>query len=249
MKNKLLITVGSLAMVVTTLTMLSCKKEIRKEHSTDDYDYTNKSFVQVYNGIINATRNTVTVDGNLVTGSLLAFNSNFPSTPSNFAITAGFKEFLVRDTLLTSTQVPLSFAENLQAGNYYTVFLYDSLNSPKKKIVQNNIVIPTDTTARVRFANFIYTTTAVPNVDIFSLKRNANVFINIPITGVTDYLPYASALNDTLYVRETGTLNQLAALNGFNPTRLRSYTLVFRGRYQTTGTTGIARLLTAFSSN
>ena len=81
------------------------------------------------------------------------------------------------------------------------------------------------------------------------MKRAANLFTNIPVTGVTDYIPYASSLTDTLYVRETGTMTQLAVLNGFNPTQLRSYTLVFRGRYQTTGTTGIARLLTAFSSN
>lgn len=247
-KNKInLLTLG--CTVVVLLAIASCKKEFGKEHATEDTDYTNKSYVQVYNGILNAARNSMTIDGNQVTGALLAYNSNFPATPSNFAVTSGFKEFAVRDTLTATTQVPLSFAQVLQPGAYYTIFLYDSLNNPKQKIVQNNITIPTDTTARVRFANFIYTRVNVPNVDIFSLKRNSNVFTNIPITGVTDYVPYASSLNDTLYVRETGTLNQLAALNGFNPTRLRSYTLVFRGRYQTTGTTGIARLLTAFSSN
>lgn len=248
MKNK--ITILTLTCAAALLVVVaSCKKEFGKEHATEDTDYTNKAYVQVYNGILNAARNAYTVDGAQVTGTPIAYAGAFPATPSNFAITAGFREFLVRDTLSTSTQVPLSFSQVLQPGNYYTVFLYDSLNNPKQKIVQNNIVIPTDTTARVRFANFIYTTVAVPNVDIFSLKRNANVFTNIPITGVTDYVPYASSLNDTLYVRETGTLNQLAALNGFNPTRLRSYTLVFRGRYQTTGTTGVARLLSSFSSN
>ena len=247
MKNKIIITAG--CFVMGLIALVSCKKETGREHSPEDTDFTNKSFVQVYNGIINSTRNFVYLDANKLNGSALVFNSTFPSTPSNVAITSGYKTFLVKDTLPTTTQVPLSFAEVLQPGNYYTVFLYDSLNSPKKKIVQNNIVIPDDTTARVRFANFIYSSTAVPNVDIYSLKRAANIFSNIAVTEVTDYIPYASALNDTLYVREAGTMTQLAALNGFNPTRLRSYTLVFRGRYQTTGTTGIARLLTAFSSN
>ena len=247
MKNIIKITTG--CFVLGLLALVSCKKETGREHSPEDTDYTNKSFVQVYNGIINSTRNYVYVDANQLTGAALAFNSTFPSTPSNVAIASGYKTFLVKDTLITSTQVPLSFAEVLQPKSYYTIFLYDSINNPKKKIVQNNIVIPSDTTARVRFANFIYSSTAVPNVDIYSLKRAANVFTNIPVTGVTDYIPYASSLTDTLYVRETGTMTQLAVLNGFNPTQLRSYTLVFRGRYQTTGTTGIARLLTAFSSN
>jgi len=179
MKNILKITTG--CFVLGLIMLVSCKKETGREHSPDDSDFTNKSFVQVYNGIVNSTRNYVYVDASQLTGSLLAFNSTFPSTPSNAAITSGYKTFLVKDTLPTSTQVPLSFAEVLQPKSYYTIFLYDSLNSPKKKIVQNNIVIPDDTTARVRFANFIYSSTAVPNVDIFSLKRGANVFQALPI--------------------------------------------------------------------
>lgn len=237
------------AAVAVVYMATSCDKQVGKEVALENTSFADKSFVQVYNGIINATRNYVYVDANAVTGAALAFNSTFPSTPSNFNVTEGFRAFLVRDTLGTSTQVPLSFAENLQGGKYYTIFLYDSLNSPKKKIVENNIVMPADTTARLRFANFVFTTTAVPNVDIFSVKRNANVFTNVNLTEVTEYIPYASALNDTLRVRSTGTTTDLAVLNGFNPVQKRSYTLVFRGRYATTGTTGIARLLTAFSSN
>lgn len=245
--NKFIAHIGLAALVAGIA--WGCVKDKGKEVAFENTTFTDKSFVQVHNGILNAARNYIYVDGGVLNGSALAYNSTFPATPSNFSVTNGFREFLVRDTLSTTTQVPLSFAENLQAGRYYTIFLYDTLTAPKKKIVANDIQIPTDTTARVRFANFIFSRTAVPNVDIFSLKRNANVFTNVGITDVTGYIPYASALNDTLYVRETGTLNQLAAMNGFNPVQKRSYTLVFRGRYQTTGTTGIARLLTSFSSN
>jgi hypothetical protein len=46
----------------------------------------------------------------------------------------------------------------------------------------------------------------------------------------------------------SGTTTNIASLNGFNPIRKRSYTLVFRGRYQTTGTTGVARSLVSFLS-
>lgn len=245
--NKLIIAASTVVLVCCL--GWGCKKDKGKEVAFENTTFTDKSFIQVHNGILNAARNYIYVDAVPVNGAALAFNSTFPATPSNFSVTNGFRAFLVRDTSSTATQVPLSFAENLQAGTYYTIFLYDTLTSPKKKIVANDIQIPTDTTARVRFANFIFSRTAVPNVDIFSLKRNANVFTNVGITDVTGYVPYASALNDTLYVRETGTTNLLATMNGFNPVQKRSYTLVFRGRYQTTGTTGIARLLTSFSSN
>ena len=71
------------------------------------------------------------------------------------------------------------------------------------------------------------------------------MFTNIQVTDVTDFISYTSSLSDTLYVRETGTTNLLTQLNGFNPTAKRSYTLIFRGRYQTTTGT-IARTLSSF---
>lgn len=236
------------AVVVMVTLAISCTKRVDKEIGTENTDFTDKAFIQVYNATLNAARNYVYVDGNAVTGAAVAFGATFPSTPSNFNTTDGYRIFLIKDTLSTSTQVPMSFAENLQAGKYYTIFMYDTLNSPKQKIVQNNISIPADSTARVRLANFIFTKTAVPNIDVFSIKRNANVWTNVNITDVTDYTPYASSLNDTLLVRETGTTNLLFQLNGFNPVRKRSYTLVFRGRYQTTSGT-VARTLSSFSSN
>jgi hypothetical protein len=253
MKLTTIITVFS-AVIASAILAVSCVKQTGKEVALEQTNYTNKAFVQVYNGTLNSARNYVYVDGNAVTGAALAFAATFPSTPSNFAVTSGFRAFLIRDTSSTIlTQPPLSFAENFEANQNYTIFMYDSLTTPKQKTVKNDIVFPDDTTSRIRFANFIFTKTAVPNVDLFSTRRNANVFTNVQITDVTNYVPHPSASktveNDTLLVRETGTLNLLATLNGFAPVRKRSYTLVFRGRYQTTGTTGVARLLSSFSSN
>ncbi len=241
------------AIFVSALLAVSCVKQTGKEVALEQYDYSNKAFVQVYNGTLNSARNYVYVDGNAVTGAALAFAATFPSTPSNFSVLSGFRAFLIRDTLSTTTQPPMSFAESFEANQNYTIFMYDSLTTPKQKTVKNNIIFPDDTTSRIRFANFIFTRTAVPNVDLYSVKRAANVFTNVQITDVTSYVPHPSSSktveNDTLFVRETGTLNLLATLNGFAPVRKRSYTLVFRGRYQTTGTTGVARLLSSFSSN
>ena len=244
---------GCSAVIVTALLAVSCVKETGKEVAEEQTDYSSKAFVQVYNGTLNSARNHIYIDGPRVTGTALAYGATFPATPSLFAVTSGFRAFLIRDTLVTTTQPPMSFAENLQDGANYTIFMYDTLTTPKQKIVQNHIVIPSDTTARVRFANFIFSRTAVPNVDVFSVKRNANIFTNIAITEVTPYIPFnaarTTANSDTLLVRETGTTNLLTQLNSYMPVSKRSYTLVFRGRYQTTGTTGVARLLSSFSSN
>jgi hypothetical protein len=87
----------------------------------------------------------------------------------------------------------------------------------------------------------------VPNVDVYSVRRQANIFTNVSQTQVTDYIPYSSLRNDTLYVRATGTTVDLTPVFSFFPAAKRSYTIVFKGRYQTTGTTGIARLLTSFT--
>ncbi|NOT50652.1 MAG: DUF4397 domain-containing protein [Chitinophagaceae bacterium] len=240
------------SVIATAFLAVSCVKETGKEVALEQTDYSSKAFVQIYDGTLSSARNHVYVDGARVTGTPLAYAATFPSTPSLFAVLSGFRAFLIRDTLVTTTQPQMSFAENLQAGTNYTLFMYDTVTTPKQKIVQNNIIIPADTTSRIRFANFIFSKTAVPNVDLFSVKRNANVFTNVAITEVTNYLPHPSSSltvqNDTLHVRETGTLNTLATLNGFAPVRKRSYTLVFRGRYQSTSGTPI-RTLSSFSSN
>lgn len=239
--------------IVSALLAVSCVKQTGKEVALEQTDYSNKAFVQVYNGTLTSARNYVYVDGNAVTGAALAYAATFPSTPSNFAVTSGFRAFLIRDTSSTIlVQPPMSFAENFEANKNYTIFMYDSVTTPKQKTVMNGIIFPDDTTTRIRFANFIFTKTAVPNVDLFSVKRNANVFTNVQITDVTNYTPHPSSSktveNDTLYVRETGTTNLLATLNGFAPVRKRSYTLVFRGRYQSTSGT-VVRTLSSFSSN
>lgn len=222
----------------------SCAKKVESQLNLQN-DFSNKSVVQVYMAMVNASRNYVYVNGNAVNGSSLISGSVFPASGLGFSAPVGLTGFLVRDTLSTTTQIPLSFASNLAANRNYTVFVYDTINSPQQKTVETVIEVPKDSTARLRFANFIFTKVAVPAVDIFSKRRNINLFTNVQTTDVTGFIPVPSAFNDTLFVRETGTANLLATLNGLNPVAKRSYTIVFRGRYQsTTGT--VARTLSSF---
>ena len=234
---------------ITFLIIQSCAKQEAKLVAQQQKNFSNSSLVQVYVATVNASRNYIYVDAAPITGATLSSGSVFPPGAAAIAasIPSGLRAFLVRDTLAAATQMPLSFAENMQNGKFHTIFLYDTITTPKQKTVQTNIEIPSDTTARIRFANFVYSATAVPAVDIFSKRRNVNLFTNVQVTDVTSFIPIPSAYNDTFFVRETGTLNQLAALNGLNPTQKRSYTLVFRGRYQSTSGT-VVRTLSSFAN-
>lgn len=250
-------------LLISGILLQSCAKKVDSTLTLQN-DFSNKSIVQIYMAMVNASRNYVYVDTKPVNGSSLISGSVFPASGLGFAAPVGFSAFLVRDTLSTTTQVPLTFAENLAANKNYTVFVYDTINSPKQKTVEATIENPTDTTARLRFANFIYHPMTPPAaVDIFSVKRNSNIFTNVQVTDVTAFIPFASAVNDTFYIRLTGTgvnlqnwrptpapgafVDILATLNA---TAKRSYTLVFRGGYRASVTTNsTVRTLSVFSNN
>src|SRR5688572_30341238 len=167
-------------------------------------DLSNKTLVQVYNALVGSTRNYVYVDGKAITGATIAFGGLYPPAGALAGtIEPGLHSFTIRDTLGTSAQPPLTFAENMQVSKYYTIFLYDTLATPKQITVNTNIVVPTDTTARVRFAHFAYFPGGAPPIDIFSKKLNANVATNLAVTQVTQFIPYANA-TDSLIVRAAG---------------------------------------------
>lgn len=226
--------------------LASCDKEFAKI-PTVNTNFDGKANVMLANFVVNSNRNFVFVDNVLTSGTSSAYTSTYPNAPSFMTLNAGARAILIKDTLPTTTQVPLNVSANLESGAYYTIFTYDSIINAKAKLVKNVIEIPTDTTARVRFAHFAYSTAAIPNVDLYSTRRAQNVFTNISLTSVTDFIPYASGVSDTLYVRETGKTTNLGTINGFNPITKRSYTVIFRGSYRlTTGTA--ARTLSSFLS-
>jgi hypothetical protein len=261
MKFLKIINIG-LGLISLPFFIVSCVKSRQDLVPGTDGDFNNKTMIQVYDATLGSTRNYVYVDASPVTGSAIAYGGTFPvgATPANFAITSGFREFLIKDTLATSTQPQLSFAESFQPVSNYTIFMYDTANAAKQKTVRTNIVIPDDTTARLRFANFVYSPFPVPAVDIFSVNRNANIFSNISVTEVTDFISYQSNKNDTLYVRAAGSGTNLMNKNSsgvfspfflvINPTRLRSYTVIFRGGWRSDlSTAATVRTLSLFANN
>lgn len=226
--------------VLTISLVVSCSKS-NKDPQPQFSDLNNSSLVQVFIATVNASRNVVLIDGKRVSRPTLASGLSFPTSvyPSTntgyaFAVPGGLRAFLIQDTLAATTQKPLAFSANMEVGKNYTVFMYDTITSPKQLTVETPIEIPADGSARIRFANFIYDANAVPAVDVFSTRRNQTLFTNINRTEVTSFIPTPSVLNDTLIVRETGTVNELTRVTGFNPAKQRSYTLVYRGSYRGT---------------
>jgi len=236
MKKNHIITTGILAIIMV---LSSCTKEFNYI-IVEQKDLAGKASVKFYNSIVNSNRNFVYSDNVPVTGSITAFTTAalFPAvSPSYFMLDAGSRTILVKDTLVTTTQLPLEVKTTFEAGKYYTLIGYDTITSPKMLAITDNIQFPTDTTSRLRFVNVIYSSTPVANVDVFSFKRQANIFTNVSVTQATDFIPYASALSDTLQIRTTGTTTSLAQVNSIVLTQKRSYTIVFRGSYKTTSGT------------
>lgn len=208
----------------------SCEKETND--TTPMREIPNAAYVQWINATVNSSnRNFIFVNGIRTNGTGVAYGSVFPTSSYAFAVFPGSNGINVRDTLTTSTQLQNQFTHTFEAGKNYTLFTYDTITSPKKIVVENNFEIPADSTARLRFANLIYSATVPTNVDVYSVRMQNNVFTNVPAGTVTGFIPHPSAILDTLYIREAGTSTQLFLLP-VNLNRKRSYTAVYRGSHR-----------------
>ncbi|MEO6537046.1 MAG: DUF4397 domain-containing protein [Ferruginibacter sp.] len=239
--NKIIWGLGILSTIAITV---SCTREIPQLADTQR-DFSNSASVQVFNAVVKSVRNYVYVDGVPVSGTAISSGAVFPATAYSIKLTSGEHSFLIKDTLSTTKQTPITFSQNLEAGKSYTIFTYDTITSVKQLTVLNNIVIPTDTTAQMRFANFIYNTTPVPNVDVYSTKKGlaTPIFSNVATNTVTNFIPYPSGITDTFYVYSSGTVSPLLATTKVNSlTRTRSYTTVYSGSFKGT------KLLSTFAN-
>lgn len=218
----------------------SCEKTF-DEKTRQQQDFSGSAITQVIVATVTAAGNQIIVDSKQVTGAALVAGSIFPGTGYGFVTDPGMRAFLVTGT---GTQAPLSFPATFQGGRHYSIFLYDTITTPKQKIVVDDIVVPADTTIRLRFANFGYSPNAIPNVDVFSWLKNANIFTNVATTDVTPFITYPSFITDTLYFRDAGTTNTFikATVSGGFVAK-RSITLLLRGSYRAQ-----TRILTSYNT-
>lgn len=244
------ILIPALGLVAAAFTYSSCAKDTPSIAERTVPNYT--STFQVFNSMVKAARNYIYVDGVQVTGAALAYQGVSPATAYAYSVGAGTHTILIKDTAAVTTQAPITFTTTFEVGKDYSIFLYDSIISPKQMTILNDLVnIPKDTTARLRFANFIYNPTAVPAVDVYSFRRGGvgglgavPVFSNIATNSVTDFIPYASGITDTLYVYAQGTTSPILA-KGFitSLTPQRFYTSAYNGSYR-----GTAKAVTTFTT-
>ncbi len=239
--------IAGLAGVVATALLACNKDKVETAQAEVVDDFSNLAKVQVQNAALGIQRNFLFMDAGRLSGTVMQYtqttsaNFTYLGNGLTYGIAPGTHSFTLRDTLTTSPQPALSFTGNFQANKSYTIFFYDTLSSVKQLTVENNIEIPTDTSARVRFANFVFVKNGLPsNVDVYSKLLDANVFSNIPVKDVTPFIPYrtgtrfTSGVTDSLIVRAAGTMNALdTATVTFN--QKRSYTLLYRGRSSTNG--------------
>jgi hypothetical protein len=232
------------------LTFTACEKSF-DVIPTQKSDFSNDALVQVFVPMMNANRNVLSVDGQKQSAGLITTGTLFPAIVNSVSlytsIPAGQPNFLMRDTLATTTQVPLNFSANLEGGKKYMLFVYDTITSPKQKIVETTIQNSQPGSCRMRFANFVYNPTPIPAVNVFSSSRNANIFTNVNVGDVTSFIDYpVIAANDTLFVRPVGSTTNLTSLTfvGGFPANF-NYTYVFRGSFR--NVTGRAStLITSF---
>lgn len=230
---------------LAALLITGCKRETFKPLATENFELANKAFIRFYNAALSTTKNYLYQGDVPLTGAAVAYGGVFPSSAGFYGtVNSGQQNLLIKDTTTGTTQNQVSVSANFDAGKRYTIFTYDTATSVKYLAVEDVIEVPADTSARLRFVNLPFSRTDVPNVDIFSKKANQNIFTNVSPLSATSFIPYTSVQSDTLYVRATGTTDNVATLNNFIASRRRSYTLIFRGNYNaTSGAT--ARTLTS----
>lgn len=233
MKMKLFYIIGVAALLT------ACTKNF-DGRASESVGTTNKAFIRIMPGSMGAARNFATLDGTLLNGTALAMGGIFPgaSTVTAFAtITPGARTIRIYDSAAVPAQTPVSISAIFEEGKFYSVYTYDTSNAVKAIIKNDVFTIPSDTTASVKFVNMISSTSAVPNVDLYSRRKRANIASNIAVLDESAYIPHISGLSDTLEVRATGTATALALFNGFTFNSKRVYNVVFRGRYQATSGT------------
>jgi hypothetical protein len=235
--------------LVCLILLGACEKKYDYK-ATYNTDLSGQTNIKVFLSTLNATRNYVYIGTTPLTGTTISYSgtSVFPAGSAYSSVPSGSINLIIKDTLSTTTQVPLNFTANFETGKFYSIFTYDTLTATKYKVVTDEIVVPTDTSIRFRFANFFYSSTPITGVDVFSWKANAKIATNVLTNDVTSFVthPFRS---DTLYVRATGTTSpDLVKLFYSGFTSQRSYTAVMRGRYLNSGTQAVPRTLTIYNT-
>lgn len=236
------------------ITIVACEKEIK--YIAQKISPANKAYIKIvhaapsFRNVFN-TRDTfhVYANGDKINATFLTYTSAFPSATGNgyLAIDPGdltLKLFtpgvLVGDSVEVAT-----FSKTVEAGNYYSFIITDSvkLSRDSSQIwLRDNFETPPQNLYGLRFVHAAMNDTVGKRVDVFSARRNGNIFSNYAPGQASSFtnFPFNSQIPDTIIVRRSGTTMELARINNITFGHTRVYTLVFRGNVAVTGTKGKA---------
>lgn len=225
--------IGILSTVALASVFAACQRDNFEPVIQQDFELVDKAFIRFANASSGSARNYIYRDNVPLPGAATAYGALFPSSAGYYAaVPAGPSTFTIRDTSSTTVQPAVSVTGTFDAGKRYTIFTYDTAYLVKHLTVEDQIEMPADTTARLRFVNIPFSSSSVPDIDIYSKNRAQNIFSNISATGVTEFIPFESGKADTLYAFRAGSqADTLATLTSFTASQKRSYTLVFRGNF------------------
>ncbi|MCA6452429.1 MAG: DUF4397 domain-containing protein [Chitinophagaceae bacterium] len=243
----------------------ACKKQADK---TANYTLSDEStaYVRVvhaapsFRQIFNAPDSfNVYVNDIKMNAPFLTYGAIFPSNASfgYVAVQPGLNQFRVNihgfaSASPDSTRL-INFTKVFQAGQYYTLLMTDSITSGRdssQMFLPDAYTKPLNGYYGLRFVHAVWNDTTGKTIDIYSARRNANIFTSVKPGEIKTFNSFASntQLSDTLYVRRSGTQITLSQLNGVSFANQRSYTLVYRGDGNlATGTK--ARALATFLHN
>lgn len=256
MKKSIAILLG----ITAFLTILySCTKEIKYNATT--VSPAGSAFIKVLDfapsfRLVTSNRDSfnVFVNNIKINGTFLTYNAGFPNSVNDTyaAVPPGVQMIrLSVNGVTTPDSITIAtFNKTINAGEYYTLILTDSLfsNIEANQIwVKDNVKLTDTGHFSLRFIHAVLNDTTGKNVDVYSQRYLTNIFSNITPATTTTFSQFAyTSLSDTLIVRRAGTLNELARLNSASFVRQRAYTLVYKGNGNLTSATTKGRVLTTY---
>lgn len=235
----------TLAVLSLCLGILACDKEKEIQAPWDTVG-PNTDFAQIR--IVHAATNfrAITgqadslhffVNGAKINNTRISFGGVWPAqTPTTYtSIPAGKVDLKISvGGIVNIDSIPITTLKlNLAAGERYSFMLTDSLLNASKDssriFIRDSFPTPGNGRVGLRFVNLM-TDTAGKLVDLWSARRNANIYSNVRFGGISSFSsqPFIN-LPDTLIIRRAGTTQEFARINTITLANQKVYTVFVRG--------------------
>jgi len=177
------------------------------------------------------------VNGAKINNTRMSFGGVWPAqTPTTYtSVPAGNVDLRVSvGGIVNIDSIPITTLKlNLAAGERYSFMLTDSLLNASKDssriFVRDSFPTPLNGRIGLRFINGL-TDTAGKRIDLWSARRNANLYANIPYGSISSFSnqPFIN-IADTLIIRRAGTMQEFARINTITFANQKVYTIFLRG--------------------